>query len=251
MIYLFSIWHILKQHVGISKLYDYVLSQRRNDRDISRDMRWVYLFYISAFVSCYVYVLSRPNFKHTIASPWLVELMHPPISTGFAEVCMSLSGIFFLLACYRIIYVRAWKKKLFFPIPQLLVLAGSLLQVVTFILVLPPSAWILLWLAPPLGHQIQYFGYSWLYLEKSREISQPKIRIIDLVTRRGPVVFYLIFVGLSALIYSLGLLGLALVIALTIQLLSTAHYLIDGLIWKKNLNSDVKPVSFKLTGAPL
>lgn len=256
-VFLFGTWHILKQHIGISRLYDYVLSERTGDKTLPQQMRPVYWFYQIALLTIYLYALSNYKFSYSTEMPWTVQLIYPKIGDSVLMLFYFLTGVSFAYAGYQVFYVRHWKNKneksesasQLIPWPQLLVLGTSLLQPLIFVQ-LPQEAWFLLWLAPPLGHHIQYFGYVWLFLQRTQQETQNTAKkapaLMQFVCSKKLLPFYFVFLLCSMSVHFFSLFGLILASALALQFLTTFHYIADGVLWKKESNLLLNPMSRSL-----
>lgn len=247
LIFFLAAWHSYRQHYGISKIYDYVIGHRAQDATLAQDMKPLYLFYGLAMNFLVIYAFSIPKVPYIIARGWQIDLWYPklPLEMIYAYVIMTaLVGVW---AVKKSVYDRIRNGKVL-PLPQLLIMGFTLVAALLLYFILPPEAYMLMWIIPTLGHNIQYFGFVWLFETKRVEIIGSEKGLVD-----GPLklVQKTKWVGYFGISYAATLLVLAISFVLGYQTLSVFityiatvfHYVGDGVLWKKSLNSHVVPVS--------
>lgn len=243
-------WHSYRQHYGLSKIYDYVLSRRYGDLTLSEDMKPMYWFYGLAMNFIIIYAFSIPHVPYIIARGWQIDLWYPHFPQSLIQAYVGLTLLVGLWALKKSIYDRYINRK-FLPVPQLLMMATTLSVSLSLYFILPPDAYMLMWIIPTLGHNIQYFGFVWLFEKKRVEIVEAENRPIEgtlkLVRDSQWIRYFSISYIATFLVLILSFLGGFQNLSVFLTYIATAfHYIGDGVLWKKTLNRHVVPVSRSL-----
>ena len=243
-------WHSHKQHLGMIKLYTYVQSERWQDSTIIEDTKALRWFYFFAMNVLFIFSFTRPEITYQITAQRNISLIYPKMPIELLYAYVSLTVLIGLWALYRIFYVRRLVNKKPLPWPQLC-LAATTVSVATFMyLTLPPKAYMLLWIVPAFGHNIQYMAYVWLFerlrvrhIEKASQKPFPFSRLLKIVKNRRWFFYFFPAYLLTVFSLSLGSFGYELMAVALIHFITIFHYIGDGFFWKKDINQHAKPVT--------
>lgn len=235
----YSLWHGYRQHYGICKVYDSIQAKRFNDNSIFEDRKWLNLGFGLSLFAVLVWAFTHENFIYLLSSTESYSMVYPLIPKNIFYYYTILSAVIFLYGLKIAIYDRAKNNK-FVPWPQFILMITALCCYVVPYFFIPVSAMPLAVAIATIFHNIQYFGFVWLYeRERSDEFKNLKLPMSApqswaLNNNWGK------YFGL-ALVYSLTIIGLYFLfpkaIALTfLYFLSLSHYIIDGYIWRRDQN---------------
>jgi hypothetical protein len=151
-----------------------------------------------------------------------------------------------LVALKRCVWDR-WKARTFVPWPQLgLVTLGLVTNNLPFF-VLPLGALPLAIAVASTNHIINYFGFVWMF-ERHRTCAPRSVFDMPqrLAAKGDWKRYFALAYAYSALVVGVSVilppdLGVAL-----IYLSNLAHYIIDGLIWRRSTNASVRPFLYRL-----
>jgi hypothetical protein len=241
-------WHSHKQHSGICKIYDYSMSKRFNDPALVNDLKPLYLFYMLTMNSIIVYSFTLDKIPYRLGAHWELQLIYPQLPREALWLYIFFTALVGVWAFYKSIYQRCIVAKKVFPLPQVLLLACTLTVLLSLYVIVPPEGYMLLWIIPTLGHNIQYMAFVWMFEKKRVEhvnVTEPEnIKSNLALVRKGRYLLYFLPIYLATF-FTVGI-GLAGFAALSIgisHVLTIFHYVGDGFLWKKNLNSHVVPVT--------
>lgn len=244
-------WHSHKQHLGIMKLYTFVQTQRWQDRDLSEEIKPLQWFYFFAMNTLFVFSFTRPEITYQVTTQRNISLLYPTLPAITLPLYLGLTAALGLWAFYRTVYVRHFINKKPLPWPQM-TLAALTVSIAAFMyLTLPPKAYMLLWIVPAFGHNVQYMAYVWLF-ERNRithleNVPQEKPHqlsiLLRLVKNRRWFFYFLPVYAATFLSMSLGTLGFEVAAVALVHFITIFHYIGDGFFWKKDINRHVKPVS--------
>lgn len=235
----YSLWHGYRQHHGICKVYDMIQSKRFNDPSIFEDRKWLNLgFGLSLFVIL-VWAFTHENFVYLLSSTESYPMVYPYIPKNILYYYTTIS-VAVLLYGLKIVTIDRARKNKFIPWPQLILMTSALTCYVVPYFFIPVTAMPLAVAIATIFHNIQYFGFVWLYeQERSDEFKNLNLPMSApqnwaLNNNWGK------YFGL-AFVYSISIIGLYFLfpkaIALTfLYFLSLSHYIIDGYIWRRDQN---------------
>lgn len=240
-------WHSYRQHYGLSKIYDYVLSRRYDDPTLSQQMKPIYIFYGLAMNFIIVYAFSIPHVPYIIARGWQIDLWYPHLPPVFIKSYMVITVLVGVWAVKKSIYDR-YKSGKFLPLPQFLIMGTTLGASLALYFVLPPDAYMLMWIIPTLGHNIQYFGFVWLFEKKRVDVIEAENGQVEgtlkLVKNSNWVKYFGISYVATFLVLMLSFLAGFQALSIFLTYIATVfHYVGDGIFWKKTINEHVVPVS--------
>jgi hypothetical protein len=250
LIFFLAAWHSYRQHYGISKIYDYVIGHRYQDSTLSKDMKPLYLFYGLAMNFTVIYAFSIPKVPYIIARGWQIELWYPRVPIYFIYAYLVVMALIGIWAVKKSVYDRLRSGRVL-PVPQFLLMGSTMFAALVLYFILPPEAYMLMWIIPTLGHNIQYFGFVWLFETKRVEIIDTEKGIVDgplsLVKKSKWVSYFGISYVATLLVLAISfVLGFQAVSVFITYIATVFHYVGDGVLWKKTMNRHVVPVSRSL-----
>ena len=242
LITLASLWHAYRQHHGICKIYDAVQSKRTGDRTIFEDRKASNIFFFLGIWLVVVWAFSHEEIKYLLSADDFYRLIYPRIPQGvyYAYVAVTIcAGIW---AAKRLIWDR-WRRGAFIPWPQISLMTIALMTYLVPYAFVPLSAMPLAVAIATIYHNIQYFGFVWLF-ERNRVVALSQkgteLQYTQKVVLRGN---WKTFAGLG-LTYSLFMTVIYLASPMSFGLvllyyIAFAHYIIDGIIWRRHNNAYV------------
>lgn len=247
-----SLWHAYRQHHGICKVYDSIQAKRTGDPTIFKERRFMNLFFGLALNAVLVWAFTHPSIRYLLSADEAYNLIYPIVPWPVFQIYMATTGVFGILAFKQTVWDR-WRADKFIPWPQISLMGIAILTYALPYFYLPLSAMPLAVAIGTIFHNIQYFGFVWLF-EKHRAEELISINIPLPLHQRWVHQKAWIKYGTTSLIYSIAMvifysitpkhLGLTL-----IYFISVAHYVIDGYIWKRNSNILLTPVLNRIATA--
>lgn len=234
-----SLWHAYRQHHGICKVYDSVQSERLGDRRIFEDRKLLNLGFGLCIFSSLVWLFTHEDVKFLLSAEDQYKLVYPRVSFDFFVTWLSFSVAIFVSGLLRLWYLRR-KHKLWMPWPQLILMVMALATYSIPFILLPIEALPIGVAIATMFHNIQYFGFVWIFEKTRGSLRSAEKKPLRLMERWAVGKKWHLFLGI-ALIYSLFMVGFygvshSRLILVAIYFLAFAHYIIDGLIWKPNVN---------------
>ena len=247
-----SFWHAYRQHHGICKIYDSVQAKRTGDYTIFHDRKFMNIFMALALNGVLVWAFTHPNIKYFLSVNEMYNLIYPVISIEIFYAYLVITFIIGILAFKKGFWDRLKSGK-FIPWPQIILMTIAMLTYIVPYFFIPLSAMPLAVAIGTIFHNIQYFGFIWLFEKyRSKELVEANITLQihqKLVYQKSWVKYFSI-----ALIYSIAMITFYLItpkhIGMTlIYFTALAHYVIDGYMWKKNHNKLLTPVIGRIAAA--
>jgi hypothetical protein len=236
---LLSIWHVYRQHHGIAKIYDAVQSKRSGDSSIFVDRGLLSLFFGLASLGVLVWVFTHRDVSFLMSSDERYVFVHPVVPWRIYQLYMSITGAIGLVGLKRAVFdrIRAGKSV---PVPQLALMTSALASFWGPYLFIPLSAMPLAMAIATIFHNIQYFGFVWLY-ERGRceELAREggTLALPQRLAAEGRWRPYLawalafsfaVIAAYAAFPHRLGM--------FLIYFIGVSHYLVDGSIWRNRDN---------------
>jgi hypothetical protein len=234
-----SIWHVYRQHHGIAKIYDAVQAKRSGDRTIFADRGTLNLFFGLASFGVLVWVFTHPDVRFLMSSDESYRFVHPVVPWRLYQLYLAVTAAAGVVGLKRAIYDRIRAGK-FVPWPQLGLMAAALASFWGPYAVLPLSAMPLAMAIATIFHNVQYFGFVWLY-ERGRAGGGAA----GLSHRLAVAGRWKGFFGLG-LLFSFAVIAVYKALphqfgTFTIYFIGVSHYLIDGSIWRGRDNRHLGP----------
>lgn len=240
-----SLWHAYRQHHGICKVYDSIQAKRTGDFTIFQDRKFMNLFMALALNGVLIWAFTHPNIKYFLSVNEMYNLIYPVIPIHIFYIYLTATLFIGVLAFKQCIWNRMKAGK-FIPWPQILLMSIAILTYIVPYFFIPLSAMPLAVAIGTIFHNIQYFGFVWLFEKyRTKELLDTKIPLQfhqRLVYQKSWVKYFSI-----ALIYSIAMIIFYTItpkhIGMTlIYFTALAHYVIDGYMWKKDHNKLLNPV---------
>lgn len=175
----------------------------------------------------------------------MYNLIYPVLPVEFLYIYIAVTVLIGLYAFKKGVYDR-FKSGKFIPWPQILLMTFAIATYIVPYFFIPISAMPLAVAIGTIFHNIQYFGFIWLFEKyRSKELIEAKVPLqlhIKLVHQKAWVKYFSI-----ALIYSILMIVFYTItpkyIGMTvIYFTALAHYVIDGYMWKRNINKSLPSV---------
>ncbi len=247
-----SLWHAYRQHHGICKIYDSIQAKRSGDYSIFADRELFNLFFPLVLYGVLLWVFTHENVQYFLSLDEKYSLIYPVVPKNIFYVYCFITAIIGILALKKLTWDRKKQGK-FIPWPQLSLMIIAMLTYIVPYFFIPVSAMPLAVAIGTIFHNIQYFGFVWLYEKyRSKELMAAKVSLPfhqRLVHHNAWIKYFSI-----ALIYSLAMILFYLVtpkhIGMTlIYFVALSHYIIDGYMWKKDINKILTPVVNRISTA--
>lgn len=247
-----SLWHAYRQHHGICKVYDTIQAKRTGDYSIYKDRKWMNLFFGFALFSVLVWAFTYPQIRYFLSLDESYLFIHPVIPVPILKLYLIVTGVLGALAFKQSVLDRQRLGK-FLPWPQIMLMTIAIATYVVPYFFMPISAMPVAVAIGTIFHNVQYFGFVWLFEKhRSEELSAANLPLHlpqRLVHESAWVKYFSI-----ALIYSLVMVVFSVVMPhqigmCLIYFLSVAHYVIDGYIWKSDHNRLLSPVLGRIAAA--
>ncbi len=247
-----SLWHAYRQHHGICKIYDSIQAKRSGDYSIFADREVLNLFFPLVLYGVLIWVFTHENVQYFLSINEKYNLIYPVIPKNIFYVYCLITTIIGILALKKVTWDRKKQGK-FIPWPQLSLMTIAMLTYIVPYFFIPVSAMPLAVAIGTIFHNIQYFGFVWLYEKyRSKELIAAKVSLPfhqNLVHRNAWIKYFSI-----ALIYSVIMILFYLItpkhIGMTlIYFVALSHYIIDGYMWKKDINKTLTPVINRISTA--
>lgn len=240
-----SLWHAYRQHHGICKIYDAIQAKRNGDYSVFEDRKLLNIFFPLVLYGVLIWVFTHENVQYFLSLEEKYNLIYPVVSKNIFYTYCILTGLLGFFAIKKVTYDRRKNGK-FIPWPQLSLMTIAILTYVVPYFFIPVSAMPLAVAIGTIFHNVQYFGFVWLYEKHhSKELLEAKNHLsfhLSLVNKNSWIKYFSI-----AFLYSLLMILFYLVtpkqIGMTlIYFIALSHYVIDGYIWKKDINKNLSLV---------
>jgi len=240
-----SLWHAYRQHHGICKIYDTIQAKRTGDASIFEDRKFLNIFFAFALNGVLVWAFTHSEIRYLLSADESYDLIHPTLSHSVFNVYLVLTIGLGILAFRQSVWNR-WKNGKWIPWPQISLMVIAILTYIVPYFFIPLSAMPLAVAIGTIYHNVQYFGFVWLF-EKYRtkemtELGVPlqlpqqwvyqnawaKYFSVALIYSFSMIVFYAVtprHIGMSVIYF-----------------ITVAHYVIDGYLWKGTHNRLLRPV---------
>ncbi len=250
-IFVLSVWHLYRQHFGVCKMYDFVQTRRTGDRTLAADRRSLDLFLGLGSFAIIVYVLTLPTLEFSASDVEHYRFAYPhlPREAFWAYLALTIaSGLWAIERCV----ISRLRRGVHVPWPQLGIVALTVTIHNAPFALLPGAALPLVIAAASVFHNLQYFGFVWLFERaRSKELAElgTELALPQRLALRGAwrgyfgIAFgYAFAVGAAtiALPRDLG--------ALLIYASSLTHYIVDGVIWRRAWNGSMATTLAALAG---
>jgi hypothetical protein len=239
-----SLWHAYRQHHGICKIYDSIQAQRTGDYSIFADRCAINLFLALGLHTVVIWAFTHERIPFLLTTESMYELIYPRIPWWLFETYLVVTGISLVWGLKRCLYDR-YRAGKHLPWPQLGLIAVAVITYVIPYLFVPIEAIPVSIAIGTIFHNIQYFAFVWL-AEKNRakELVHREIPLEGwqkIVHERRWKTFLSITLFYSfAIIVLFSLIPTSAGLVL-IYFLAFAHYIVDGLIWRRENNKWLSP----------
>lgn len=239
-----SLWHSYRQHHGICKIYDAIQSERTKDYSVFADRKAINLFLGLGLHTVLIWAFTKEHIPFLLSADAMYELIYPRLPWWLFEVYVAITCAVGIWGLKRCLWDRYHAGK-FLPWPQLGLIAVSLATYVVPYLFVPIEAIPVSVAIGTIFHNIQYFVFVWIAEKyRAKELREKEIplqswqKIIHDQRWKS-------FLGIS-LFYSFAIIVLFSLIPTSaglvlIYFLAFAHYIIDGLIWRRQNNKLLSP----------
>lgn len=245
-----SLWHAYRQHHGICKVYDSVQAKRSGDFSIFADRKILNLGFGLTLSSVIVWIFTYPRVQFLLSADSMYDLIYPQVPFHLFLWYTGISVALFLYGIYKVTWGRYKSGKLI-PWPQILLMVMALASYFIPFSCLPISALPVGVAIATMYHNIQYFGFVWLYEGKRGELRKeqnlPLSKMGLWATRQNWVAFFGVALAYSFLIVGIYGIWPTRLLLVTIYFLAFAHYIIDGYIWTSQHNKGLGGVLQRLT----
>ncbi|MEO0335134.1 MAG: hypothetical protein AAF202_01990, partial [Pseudomonadota bacterium] len=245
----YSLWHAYRQHHGICKLFDSIQSKRTGDLSLFSDRKALNLFFGLAAFSGTLWVFTHQDVHYLLSPTDQHKLIYPHIPFPVFQIYVAATLAIGAYAFKRVVYDRI-KRGQFVPWPQIGLISVAIATYVVPFLFLPLEALPITVAIGTIFHNVQYFGFVWAF-EKSRSEEYQGRRELNALQKLVAGGKWVQLAGL-ALVYSFAVIGLFLSLPHNVGLaviyfIGFAHYVIDGYMWRRNINLVLGPVMAKWT----
>jgi hypothetical protein len=235
-----GVYHVIKQHLGILKIYDGKYASVHGDRSVFVALKSFHAFCTLAFTMPLFYLWTLPPL-HVDAGPQKFTVLHPMLPV---EGLWAYAGVTALVGAHAL-WVLAKRRKAGHATPTAhLALAGA--AGLSFLLsfgLIAPKDYLLTVAFFITYHDLQYGGFVWnFHRNRSRHLATQEVPL-DRFHRwardgkAGPY-FGLAF-AFSLAIVALLVVCPPMVAAVAMVFHNTLHYFMDGLIWRRKHYADL------------
>lgn len=248
----YSLWHAYRQHHGICKVYDAIQAKRTGDTTIFEDRKALNLFFGFAVNAVVVWAFTRKEIRYLLSADEGFDFIHPQIPQNIYYLYLAFTAVVGVWALKRCVYDRVRLGK-FIPWPQLILMVIAISTYIVPYFFIPLEAMPLAIAIATSYHNIQYFGFVWLFERyRAEELSKTDLPL-QLPQRLALQGSWKSYFGL-AFLYSAVVIVFYLVtpryVGLTfIYFLAIAHYIVDGYIWRRDVNQLMAPVAGRIAFA--
>ncbi len=252
MISYFAFWHCYRQHHGICKVYDAIQARRTGDATIFEDRKALDLFFAFGANLVIVWAFTHKSVRYLLSADEGYELVHPQIPLWLFHSLVAFAACVGIWGLKRAVWDR-WRAGRMIPWPQISLMTVAIATYIVPYFFIPLEAMPLAVAIGTIFHNVQYFGFVWLF-EKNRSREMGKLDLpLELPQRLAFQGGWKRYFGV-ALAYSFAVIGLYLVLphsfGLTlIYFLGFAHYVIDGYIWRRDHNGLLGASLSRMAGA--
>lgn len=238
----YSLWHAYRQHHGIAKIYDLVQMKRTGDQTLLQDRSALNLFFGLASFTVVIWAFTHARIDYLLSSEESYRLIYPQVSQDlFIAYCVFTAGVG-LYAFKRTIWDRS-RRGVFVPWPQISLMGFALATYILPYCFLPIEAMPLAVAIATMFHNFQYFGFVWMfekYRSEDMKLAGIELQLPQRLAAQNSWSKYFTL----ALIYSVLVVIVYLVtpkqVGLTfIYFLALSHYIIDGYMWRRDINKSV------------
>jgi hypothetical protein len=253
IITLASLWHAYRQHHGICKIYDSIQAHRTGDSSIFADRLAINWFLGLGLHTVLIWAFTKDKIPFLLTADAMYELVYPRLPWWLFEAYLVVTAVALVWGLKRCVYDRHRAGK-HIPWPQLGLIAVAITTYVVPYVFVPIEAIPLSVAIGTIFHNIQYFVFVWI-AEKHRatELVHQQIALQGwqkiVHTRKWKS-----FLGIT-LFYSFAIIILFTLIPTSaglvmIYFLAFSHYIVDGLIWRRENNKLLGPTIRRLAATP-
>lgn len=249
----FSLWHAYRQHHGLCKVYDSVQAKRTGDFTIFKDRKALNLFFGLAANGILVWAFTHSRIKYLLSADEFYDLVYPKVPMRILHLYTAITLLIGVWALKRSVWDR-WRRDAFIPWPQLALMSVALATYIVPYFFITINEMPLAVAIGTIYHNLQYFGFVWLFERHRSEELVAAGFPLQLPQRYGFERSWVKYFSIAG-VYSFLIvffyfiaphqMGLAL-----IYFLGIAHYIIDGYIWKTSHNKMLPAVLNRLAGVP-
>ncbi len=247
-----SLWHAYRQHHGICKVYDAVQAQRMGDSSIFSDRKILNVFLLFSLFSVLIWAFTQEEVRFLLSADAQYNLWYPRLPHRFFVLWVVVTAVLGIWGVKRAYWDR-WRQGKYLPIPQGATMLVATLTYVVPYFYLPLSALPISIAIGTMYHNIQYFGFVWLYEKNYAHVRQAEggdLSHLQTISYQGDWKRYFSYAFLYSLSIFLlyGLLPHHWMLPV-IYFLAFSHYLVDGVMWQKKHNGNLSPVLRRLADA--
>nr|BFD31453.1 hypothetical protein GTC16762_10710 [Pigmentibacter ruber] len=245
-----SLWHAYRQHHGICKIYDTIQSKRFNDKTIYADRFYLNLFFPLALYSILLWVFTHENVQYFLSLDEKYNLIYPVIPKNIFYTYCAVTAVIGIIGLKKAIYDRN-KQGRHIPWPQLSLMLIAILTYIVPYFFIPVTAMPLAVAIGTIFHNVQYFGFVWLFEKyRTKEMNEANISITfyqKLVSKNAWIKYFSIALTYSIMMIIFYLITPKHVGMTLIYFMALSHYIIDGYMWKKDINKTLSPVLHRIS----
>lgn len=247
-----SLWHAYRQHHGICKVYDAVQAKRDRNGEIFEDRKVLNLGFGLTLFSVLVWIFTYPRVEFLLSADAMYDLVYPQVPLHLFQWYTGISLAIFCYGLKKATWDRS-QRGLPIPWPQISLMFLALATYILPFAFLPIEALPVGVAIATMYHNIQYFGFVWLFEEKRAELRLESNLSLSKMGSWALKKQWVAFFGV-ALAYSFVIVGIygiwpTRLLLVTIYFLAFAHYVIDGYIWTSQCNKNLGGFIQRLTQA--
>jgi hypothetical protein len=244
-----SLWHAYRQHHGICKIYDAIQAERTKDYSVFTDRKAMNVFLALGLHTVLIWAFTKERIPFLLSADAMYELIYLRLPWWLFEAYVAVTCIALIWGLKRCVWDRAKAGK-FIPWPQLGLIAIAIATYVVPYVFVPIEAIPVSVAIGTVFHNIQYIVFVWIAEKyRARELNQLQIPL-HFWQRIAHDRRWKSFLGIC-LFYSFAIIVLFSLIPTSaglvlIYFLAFAHYVVDGLIWKREHNQWLSPTLKRL-----
>lgn len=247
-----SLWHAYRQHHGICKIYDSIQAKRFGDSSIFQERKMLNLGFGLTLFSVLVWIFTYNRVEFLLSADAMYDLVFPQVPFHLFQAYTLIAVSLLLYGLKKVTWNRYQRGK-FIPWPQILLVTMALATYIIPFATLPISALPVGVAIATMFHNIQYFGFVWLFEETRSQIRQeqslPISKMGTWASQRNWVAFFGVALAYSLIIVGLYGIWPTRLLLTVIYFLAFAHYIIDGYIWTSRHNKGLGNVMRRLSAA--
>jgi hypothetical protein len=238
----YSLWHAYRQHHGLCKIYDSIQAKRTGDTRIFIDRRWLNLFFGLGSFAVVVWAFTAPRIDYLLSSEESYQLIYPPIPSSLFYAYCIITAAVGLIGLKFSVWDR-WRRGAFIPWPQLSLMTVALLTYIVPYYFIPLTAMPLAVAIATMYHNVQYFAFVWLFQKyhahELQSLGLPLQTPLRLAFSGSWKKYFTVALAYSFLVVAFYKLVPNQVGLTFIYFLGLSHYVIDGYVWRRDVNSAI------------